>query len=550
MPHSHSPLTPVTFLERSGRAYPKRVALTYQGQTITFGELLHRSRCLMQALSRMQIGYGDRVAVLTENSSQSIEAHFAIPAAGALVVMLNPWLFAAEIADLLQYSGAKLLIADAALFQKLSDVWASGIDNAPAVMLINRSDQTVDDGNLDYELCLMKENGNTTLDSLIKSEFAPIAINFTSGTTGRPKGVIYSHRAAYLHALGQVLMMSLNRGSKYMWTLPMFHVNGWGHMWACMAIGCTQSIPHTVLTQRNSAEFIAIIRQQGITHLSGAPRLVRLLADAAGNKQLSADLTIVTGGSAPPPLLIQQLESVGVNLIHQYGLNETLGPYVVCEQQDEWQFLQPGKRAQLRARQGIAAIHAGTGLRVVDSDGNDVPHDGCTLGEVVMAGNTVAFGYYNNPEATEKSFRNGLFHSGDMAVVHQDGFLEIRDRIKDLIYVETEYGWENISSIEIENALCRNTAIQDAAVISVGIKVDNKTLHVLVAFVELKNSHALNEEELHKYCRRDLSSYKCPQIFYFAQLPKTSTGKVRKDILSAEAVMQLRKQHANLESLQ
>lgn len=539
--HLQVPLTPATFLERSGKAFPKRAALIHTGGVVTFGELLHRTRCLAQVLLRLQVMYGDRVAVLTENNIQTVEAHFAIPGVGAMIVMLNPWLSAVDTIDLLNCSGAKVLIADALLVQKLSCSWQAGLEHASRVILINAPAQSYGAGILDYEMCLKEESGNISLDRSVRSELDPIAINFTSGTTGRPKGVMYSHRAAYLHALGQVLMISLNRQSKYMWTLPMFHVNGWGHMWASIAVGCTQIIPDANFTQGRSDEFIEMVRQHGITHLAGAPRLVRLLADMPDQKDALRNLTIVTGGAAPSPTLIQQLETIGVNLIHQYGLNETCGPFVVCEEQDDWRALPLEARAKMRARQGTATIHAGTGLRVLDASGVDVLPDGRTLGEVVMAGNTVALGYYNNPEATEKAFRGGWFYSGDMAVVHPDGYLEIRDRVKDLIYVETEYGWENISSVEIENTLCRNGAIQDAAVIAVSVDAHAhaKESPLLVAFVELKNSETIGVEELQSYCRDELSAYKRPQVIYFTKLPKTSTGKVRKDILSKDALSRL-----------
>ncbi len=477
--------------------------------------------------------------MLTENNIQTIEAHFAVPAVGAMIVMLNPWLSEIDTIDLLNYCGAKVLIADTALFQKLSSSWPIRLKHALRVLLINGAGKTYGAEILDYETCLKKENGDFLLDRAVRSELDPIAINFTSGTTGRPKGVTYSHRAGYLHALGQLLMIGLTRQSKYLWTLPMFHVNGWGHMWASVAVGCAQVIPATNVIQGREAEFIELVRQHGITHLAGAPRLVRLLADIPDQNDVFRNLTIVTGGAAPSTTLIQQLENMGVDLIHQYGLNETCGPFAVCEERDEWHMLPPEVRAKMRARQGIAAIHAGTGLRVLDTSGNDVPHDGRTLGEVAMAGNTVAIGYYKNPEATEKAFRDGWFYSGDMAVVHPDGYLEIRDRMKDLIYVETEYGWENISSIEIENVLCRNDAIQDAAVIAISVEGRANESPLLVAFIELKHDKQMGEEEFRSYCTNELSTYKRPQVVYFAKLPKTSTGKVRKDLLSEDALGRL-----------
>lgn len=537
--HSNVPLTPVTFLERSAKAFPKRSALVCAGEVISFSSLLRRTRCLAQALTRLQVAPGDRVAVLAENSIQTVEAHFAIPGAGAVLVMLNPWLSQVDIVDLLNFSEPKVLIADADLYYRFSIEQRKRLKQELRILIVHRVGDSLDAETLDYETTLAKEDGSVSLEHCVDSEFDPIAINFTSGTTGRPKGVIYSHRAGYLHALGQVLMVGLTKHSKYLWTLPMFHVNGWGHMWACVAAGCSQIIPTANFSHDRASEFLSMVQAHGITHLAGAPRLIRMLSDVPDPQRTLQDVTIVTGGSAPSPVLIQRLEGMGVNLIHQYGLNETCGPFVVCEAHAEWDSLSSEARAQLRARQGTAAIHAGTGLQVMGTDGKAVPQDGRTLGEVVMAGNTLALGYYKNPEATDKAFRKGWFYSGDMAVVHPDGSLEIRDRIKDLIYVETEYGWENISSIEVENIMCRHFAIQDAAVVSVldGRHADNRPL--LVAFVELQSEERLSEEAFHAYCVAELSEYKRPQAVFFGKLPKTNTGKIRKDILNAEAVTRL-----------
>ena len=529
--HSHVPLTPVTLLERSARSYPKSCALVHSGGEVSFSELLHRSRCLAQVLLRLKVEHGDRVAVLSENNIQTVEAHFAVPGAGAVLVMLNPWLSESDVLNLLYFSEAKVLIVEAALYQKLTEVNRRRLEQVLRVLVINLPGAPSESGVLDYAAYIAAADGSLLLDRQVVSEVDAIAINFTSGTTGHPKGVIYSHRAGYLHTLGQVLMLDLNRHSKYLWTLPMFHVNGWGHMWACIATGCTQVIPKIELTQHPADGFMALVREQGITHLAGAPRLVKLLTDIPDAQDALRGITIMTGGSAPSPTLIQQLENRGVNLIHQYGLNETCGPFVVCEKQEEWRAHTPETQAKLHARQGTAAIHAGTGLQVLDTNGQAVPHDGCTLGEVVMAGNTLALGYYKNPEATQQAFRGGWFYSGDMAVVHPDGYLEIRDRIKDLIYVETEYGWENISSIEIENVLCRHSAIQDAAVLGVVHSIGESNSLQLIAVIEIQPGARLTEAEFHAYCSATLNIYQRPQAVLFATLPKTNTGKVRKELL-------------------
>ena len=534
--HSYVPLSPTTFLERSGQAFPNRSAIIYPDKIVTYAELLQRSRCLAQVLKRLQVGYGDRVALLTENSRQTIEAHFSIPAIGAVIVTLNPWLAAQDLLSLLNYCEAKVLIVDASLSEKILLDHQVALPHLQQAIVIDGDTNLIYPGALDYETCLAGENGDFELDKILVSELDPLAINFTSGTTGRPKGVMCNHRGAYLNALGQALMIGLNRASKYLWLLPMFHVNGWGHIWANVAVGATQVVLPGHQSHLGFGDLIQALPQYQITHLCGAPRLVRSLAEAPGDKGGFRGLTITTGGSAPAPTLIQRLDEMGVKFIHQYGLNETYGPYAVCEEQEQWQTLPPESRALKRARQGVATIHAGTGLRVVDASRRDVPWDGRTLGEVIVAGNTVAMGYYNNAEATEKAFRDGWFHTGDMAIIHPDGYLEIRDRLKDLIYVETNYGWENISSIEIENVLCRHEQVREAAVIGISPEELGNNRTLLVAFVEADESQALTKEDLRHFCESQLASYKQPQMFFFTNLPKTATGKVRKNLLVKEAL--------------
>jgi fatty-acyl-CoA synthase len=532
--HSYQALNPTTFLERSGRAFSHKKAVIHSGGVITYGELLHRSRRLAQALNRLQVNYGDRVAVLAENSPQVIEAHFGIPAVGAILVMLNPWLTNTDLMYALSYCEAKILVVDAHFADKICPEVRTALTHLQHVIIFNNAIAQAYPGAIDYEACLAAEDGNWILDQTVREELDPLAINFTSGTTGHPKGVICNHRGAYLNAIGQVLMIGLNKASKYLWMLPMFHVNGWGHIWSNTAVGAVQVIlSHN--DRGNEAELISMFVKHGITHLCGAPRFVKLLIEAPVDKQAFKGLTITTGGAAPSPTLIQRLQERGVHFVHQYGLNETYGPYVVCEEQDEWRDLPPDLRATHLARQGVATIHAGTGLHVVDKEMNDVPNDGQTLGEVVMAGNTVTPGYYKNSKATGKAFRNGWFHSGDMAVVHSDGYLEIRDRIKDLIYVETDYGWENISSLEIESVLCRHEQVREAAVIGISVGNKAKNSPVLMAFVEILDKNLITEDNLLKFCSYELAPHKQPHVINFVDLPKTATGKVRKDLLVTDA---------------
>lgn len=534
--HSYTPLSPTTFLERSGRAFPSRSAIISPNGIISYGELLQRSRRLAQALQRLKVKPGDRVALLTENTAQTIECNFSIPAVGAVIVALNPWLEEQELQSLLNYCEAKVLILDVTFRKKLPRSALSGLPILEALIVINDADQSNPPEALDYEACLEQENGNFELDWTIKNENDLLAINFTSGTTGPPKGVMCNHRGVYLNALGQALMIGLNRSSRYLWLLPMFHVNGWGHIWSNVAVGATQVILPSDHVRAGSLQLSQALSEHRITHLCGAPRIVRSLTEASGDKSVFRGLTITTGGAAPAPLLLRQLDEMGVEVIHQYGLNETYGPYVVCEEQDEWQSLSSEDRALKRARQGIATIHAGTGLRVVNVSMQDVPWDGSTLGEVIVAGNTVAMGYYNNPEATEKAFRNGWFHTGDVAVIHPDGYLEIHDRLKDLIYVETDYGWENISSIEIENILFQHEQVREAAVIGLSPEDFGKNRTLLVAFIEAIGPQSMLAEDLLKFCQSNLSPYKQPQAFFFVDLPKTSTGKIRKSLLVKEAL--------------
>lgn len=537
--HCFVPLSPTSFLERAGRAFPKRDALILDDCSISFEMLLKRTRQFAQVLAGLGIIYGDKVALISENSFQSIEANFAVPATGGVIVSLNPWLPSKELTAQLAFCEAKVLIISGEFYKTHTDIFTC--QTGPGRALFNKLKHVVVFGEIDdahehgfkvynYEALLKDANDNIPLDRAVKSELDPIAINFTSGTTGLPKGVMFSHRAAYLHALGQVLMLDIKVSSRYLWTLPMYHVNGWGHIWTNIAVGATQ-----IIIPRNNTPDLKDIKKFGVTHLAGAPRLVRYLIEESNAENILKNCTVITGGSAPTSTLISRFEEIGARLIHQYGLNETCGPYVVCEEQDDWEELPRQTRIEKKIRQGVAAIHAGTGLRVVDSSMCDVPMDGMSLGEIIMSGNTVALGYFNNQEATQKAFVDGWFHSGDMAVVHSDGYIEIKDRIKDLIYTETEYGWENISSIEVENVIGKYKEIKDVAVVGLPANDKTKESAVLIAFLEKSSNSSINVEELRKYCARELAEYKRPHYFFFTEIPKTVTGKVRKDLLVLDA---------------
>ncbi|WP_394847166.1 AMP-binding protein [Pendulispora brunnea] len=532
--HSFSPLTPTVFLERTGRVFANATAIRHDDGLVTYGNLLRRSRRLATVLREHGVRYGDCIGLMSDNGPQVIEANFGIPGAGGVVVSLNPWLPTDDIVKQLQMVASRILIVSRACLQRHGLEALSGGGSRRLIGFGATPDK--DATCIDYEDAIASAADEIPLNDMVRSEMDPIVVNFTSGTTGLPKGVVMSHRGAYLHALGQVLMLGLTRQSRYLWTLPMFHVNGWGHIWSNAAVGAGQIMTEVPgPTEEEETRFASLLGEAGVTHLAGAPRLLRRIVSAGAAASALKGCIVVTGGAAPTRPLLKQLEALGATLIHQYGLNETFGPYVVCEEQWDWAHEDSESRAAFRARQGVAAIHAGTGLRVVDADGLDVPADGKTPGEVLMSGNTVALGYYNNPEATARSFVNGWFHSGDLAVVHPDGYLEIKDRIKDLIYVETDYGWENISSIEVENVLVQCPGVGDAALI--GLQTDDAQEGArLIAVIEASSQPAPSLEALHDYCERHLPVHMRPSRFVLSSIPKTATGKTRKDLLVDRAL--------------
>ena len=502
-----SPLTPLEFLARSAAVYRDRVAVVEGERRFTYAELATRVARLASALQQLGVAAGDRVAVLAPNGTLALEAHFGPMQIGAVLVMLNTRLSGAELVWILNHCGAKVLLADPLLL--------------PALDGLRPELRTVEHIVDDYEGMLAAATGSACA-AAEPDETAMVTINYTSGTTGFPKGVMYTHRGGYLNALGEIAEHGLDARSVYLWTLPMFHCNGWCFPWAVTAAGGC----HVMLRQVDAQRAVELICTEGVTHLCGAPVVVATLARycAAQGIRLPGRLRIVTAGAPPPPAVIRAAEAAGADVAHAYGLTETYGPHTICAWQPQWDACDPAERARLRARQGVPYIVAGTGVRVVDREMRDVPADGVTMGEVVMRGNNVMLGYYNDPAATEQAFAGGWFHSGDLAVMHPDGYIELRDRAKDIVVS----GGENISSIEVEKVLADHPAVAEVAVVAFP---DEKWGEVPKAFVGLKAGQQATAEELIAWCRERMAHFKAPRHVEFATLPRTATGKIRKNEL-------------------
>ncbi len=504
-------LTPLDFLARSAAVYRDSIAVVDGGRRLTYAQFGERAHRLASALQRHGVAAGDRVAILAPNSPLALEAHFGVPLAGAVLVMLNIRLQARELAWILNHCGAKILIADPQLLPALDPV-RSGL----------RSLSLITD---DYE-GLLRQGEFPFAGAVAPEEDDLLAINYTSGTTGFPKGVMYTHRGAWINAIGEALEYGLTNRSVYLWTVPLFHANGWCFSWAVTAVGAR----HVLLPQVDYERIVALIRSEGVTHMCGAPVVLSGFAQhcASHGIRFEHGLKILTAGAPPSPAVLRAAAEMGADVGHAYGLTETYGPHTVCAWKPEWDALPLAERAQLKARQGIPYVIAGTDLRVADDSLLDVPADGATMGEVLMRGNNVMSGYYANPEATAEAFRGGWFHSGDIAVVHPDGYIEVRDRKKDIVIS----GGENISSVEVEKVIYEHPAVLECAVIGVP---DEKWGEVPQAHVTLRPDASSTAAELIEFCRVRLAHFKCPKHVVFGPLPKTATGKVRKNELREAA---------------
>ncbi|MDQ8046021.1 MAG: long-chain-fatty-acid--CoA ligase [Patulibacter sp.] len=516
---SPTPLTPLRFLERSAEVHPQRTAIVHGRRRITYAEMAAEATRLARALQASGIEPGDRVAYLCPNIPEELVAHFAVPLAGAVLVALNTRLAPDEVRHILDHSGAKLLVVDSEL--------AGSVAPVAGQLATVREIVTVDDREIDHPVTatvdgpsyadLLARGSDEPLPWEVDDELATISINYTSGTTGQPKGVMYTHRGAYLNALAEVVHSEHTAASTYLWTLPMFHCNGWCTTWGVTAVAGK----HVCLRAVRGDAMWSLIRSEGVTHLNGAPVVLSTLATAEEAAPLEAPLTISTAGAAPSPTTIGQLEALGARVIHLYGLTETYGPYSVCEWQDGWPELPADERATLLARQGVGMLSADR-LRVVDDQMQDVPADGTTVGELVMRGNNVMKGYFDDEAATAKAFAGGWFHSGDLGVMQPDGYAKLVDRAKDIVIS----GGENISTVEVEGALMAFPGVADVAVI--GIPHD-RWGETPKAFVVLADGARATEDEIIEFVRSRIARFKAPSAVEFLDaLPRTSTGKVQK----------------------
>jgi fatty-acyl-CoA synthase len=504
-----SELTPVSFLRRSAYMFPEKTAVVYGGRRYSYREMEERVNRLASRLRDSGLGKGERVAFLCPNTPPMLEGSFAVPASGLVLVALNTRLSRDEVSYIVEHSGAKMVFVDAELEALLDDV-DSEVERV-------RIDDTGEPGD-PYEDYLA-QGSPEPVESVLEDEEETISINYTSGTTGRPKGVMYTHRGAYLSALGNAIEVGMGYETRYLWTLPMFHCNGWTFPWAVTAVAAT----HVCLRKVEPPRIWELFEDENITHYCAAPTVQIGIVNEEAAHPLEGSVTAAIAGAPPSPTLLGGLLELNIRPMHIYGLTETYGPITTSGVHPEWEDLDMDERARLMARQGQGYCTADL-VRVVDENMQDVERDGETMGEIVMHGNMVAKGYFENEEATEEAFEGGWYHSGDVAVWHPDGYIEIRDRDKDIIIS----GGENISTIEVEQAVARHPAVMEAAVVAMP---DEKWGERPKAFVVLKQGQEATEEEIIDFCKEHIARFKAPAAIEFGDLPKTSTGKVQKFVL-------------------
>ena len=525
-PANYAPLSPLSFLERTAYVYPKRIATIQDDRKINWGETYARCRRLASALAKRGMGDGDTVAVMLPNIPEMFEAHFGVPMSGAVLNTLNTRLDAEAIAFMLKHGEAKVLITDREFSTTIAKALAM-LDKK--LLVIDVDDPEFKGGGLlgemDYEAFLKTGDADFAW-SLPEDEWDAISLNYTSGTTGNPKGVVYHHRGAYLNAVSNIIDWDMPRHSVYLWTLPMFHCNGWCFPWTVAANAGT----NVCLRRVEAKQILEAIRQHKVTHYCGAPIVHSLLINAPAEFKAGINHAVsgLVAAAAPPAAMIEGMERLGFNITHVYGLTETYGPASVCSKHPEWEQLNISERVERNGRQGVRYTMQ-EGMTVMDSETmQPVPWDGQTMGEIMFRGNITMKGYLKNPKASTEAFKEGWFHSGDLAVMQPDGYVKIKDRSKDIIIS----GGENISSLEVEDMLYRHPAVMAAAVVA---QPDPKWGETPCAFVELKEGAKVTEKEIIEHCRSNMALFKVPKQVIFGVLPKTSTGKIQKFMLRERA---------------
>jgi fatty-acyl-CoA synthase len=507
-PANYVPLSPISFLVRAARVYGPRVAVIHGERRYSYAQFLERARRLASALANLGIGQGDTVAIMGPNIPEMLEAHYAVPMLGAVLCSVNIRLDAAAVAFILQHSEAKAVLVDGEFREVMTRALAQCGRRLPVIDIDSEYEAFIAAGDPHFAVRLPDD------------EWQAIALNYTSGTTGNPKGVVLHHRGAYLNACGNALTFGLSPRSVYLWTLPMFHCNGWTYAWAVTLAGGT----HVCLRRVEPAPIFAAIAEHNVTHMCGAPVVLSMLIHAPeeARRPFQQTVQIATGGAAPPSTVIARMEEMGFAVTHLYGLTESYGPSAVCMWQPSLDDMPIEQKSSFMARQGVNTPTLEDAAVLDPATMEPVPANGATMGELMLRGNTVMKGYLKNPSATAEAFANGWFHTGDLAVMHADGYVEIKDRAKDIIIS----GGENISSLEVEEVLYQHPGVMEAAVVA---RPDEKWGETPQAFVTLKpGATGVTEADIIAWCRAHLAHFKCPRYVTFGPLPKTSTGKIQK----------------------
>lgn len=521
------PLSPLGFLDRAALVYPNRVSLIHGARRDTWRQTAQRCRQLASALAGRGVGRGDVVAVMAPNIPALYEAHFAVPMVGATLLALNTRLDADTTAYILEHAQARVLLCDRE-FSRMIKAALAAVTQPILVVDIEDALYTSDGeaiGCVEYETLLAE--GSSDFEPVVPDdEWDTISLNYTSGTTGRPKGVLYSHRAAYLNAMGNAVSSGMRGQSTYLWTLPMFHCNGWCFPWTTALLAAT----NVCLRRVEPRAIFQAIESHRVDYFCAAPVVLTMLANAPVEHRFTPDwdVQVMTGGAAPPAAVIAAMAQLRIDVCHLYGLTETLGPSVLCAWHEQWNALPLEEQATLKSRIGVRKDTLEHAMVVDPETMTPVPWDGQTIGELVLKGNTVMKGYLKNPEATAQAFKGGWFHSGDLVVVHPDGYFEVKDRLKDIVIS----GGENISTVEVEGVLYKHPAVLEAAVVAMP---HDKWGETPCAFVTLKQGATVSDAEIKAFCRERLAGFKVPHTIVFTELPKTSTGKIQKFMLREQA---------------